>query len=653
MVEGRVSKEVEEIMSHIRQGHNFLLSGGAGSGKTYSLVEVIREIGKEYPTQRIACITYTNSASAEIISRTHMSNLSVSTIHEFLWDNISVFPLEVKKTLVELVNNEVYPFEKPDETDMFELPENVNVQYREYTRLKTGQISHNEVLHLSNTMFGKYAKLRKILKDKYPFILVDEYQDTSPLVIEILLKHLQMEDTNSNIIGFFGDSMQSIYDGSIGSIISTGSTNKKGFEYYVSEGVVKEVVKKQNRRNPYKVIQLANKLRTDGIVQMPSNDVNAPNMLDGKVKEGTVKFLYSENFDVKVVKNSQYCAEWDFCDSTKTKELRLTHNLIAEEGGFNQLFNIYDKDPIYKFIDSFKSAAKEKGYMIDSNLSFSEVVRGMDWKYSMKGKHHKGEQHLDVELEKQDFRELYDYIKSWPYEKLSQMNINKDNLIDSGEDISGREGKQDYLIRHLLKIQKIIYLYTNKLFNELLQKTQIKIIRNADKIRLKENIEKLLEMKNSPIGNVIDFADEIGLCIKDDRFLEFVEKNDYLYWRVKQIPYSEISNLYDYLEGYTPLSTQHKIKGLEFENVLVILHNGYWNKYNFEYLFDKNIFERLTPSKKNTYHSILERTKKLFYVCCTRARDNLVVYYPNPTKEVIEGAKELFGEENCKGLDKI
>ena len=51
------------------------------------------------------------------------------------------------------------------------------------------------------------------------------------------------------------------------------------------------------------------------------------------------------------------------------------------------------------------------------------------------------------------------------------------------------------------------------------------------------------------------------------------------------------------------------------------------------------------------YPNILRRTQKLFYVCCTRAKDNLVVYYPSPSDEVLEGAVSLFGRDNCIDLD--
>ena len=82
------NNELCEILEHIKQGHNFLLSGGAGSGKTYSLVQVLQHISGLYPNAQIACITYTNAAAIEIKNRANIKNLRVSTIHDFLWDVI-------------------------------------------------------------------------------------------------------------------------------------------------------------------------------------------------------------------------------------------------------------------------------------------------------------------------------------------------------------------------------------------------------------------------------------------------------------------------------------------------------------------------------------------------------------------------------------
>lgn len=640
MVERRLDEEVQEILLHIEQNHNFLLTGGAGSGKTYSLVEILKQVSILYPNAQIACITYTNAAAIEIMNRANITNLTVSTIHDFFWENICLFSNDLKSTLVELVNDDDCDIKNPNEDKPFTLSNDITIQYKEYTKLKKGEISHDEVLILANAMYKKYPKLCNILKDKFQFIFLDEYQDTSPLVIDILLKYLQ-SCSHKNIIGFFGDSMQSIYEKSVGDI-----------ETYVLQGLVYKIDKKQNRRNPNLVIKLANKLRLDGLEQQESNDINAPNMVEGKLKEGTIKFLYSSKLDTKVVKESKWCREWDFNNPLQTKELRLTHNLIATEAGFERLMSIYDNDPIYKFKKEFKKKAEQKNYVFDINATFEEVVKGMDWKY-LKGKN-QGKQRLEVLLEKEDVKELYNYIKKWSYEKVSQIYMDKDMLIDDKikiDDVTVREAKRDYLIQHLFKIQDIIYLYKNRMYNELLEKTNVKIVVNSDKIKLIENIEKIISLENDSIEIVVDFADQVGLCLKDDKFFSFVEQNEYLYWRVKQIAYCEFQNLYQYLEGFTPFSTQHKIKGLEYENVLVFLQNGGWSSYNFEYLFDKQISSTLSKLKQNTYPRILERTKKLFYVCCTRAKDNLVVFYPNPTKGVLEGAEELFGKENCVNLD--
>ena len=52
----RSNKEVFEILEQIKHGNNFLLSGGAGSGKTYSLVQVLQHISELYPSAQIAFV---------------------------------------------------------------------------------------------------------------------------------------------------------------------------------------------------------------------------------------------------------------------------------------------------------------------------------------------------------------------------------------------------------------------------------------------------------------------------------------------------------------------------------------------------------------------------------------------------------------------
>lgn len=43
MVERTIESEVEKVFEIIKQDQNFILEGGAGSGKTYSLISIIKK----------------------------------------------------------------------------------------------------------------------------------------------------------------------------------------------------------------------------------------------------------------------------------------------------------------------------------------------------------------------------------------------------------------------------------------------------------------------------------------------------------------------------------------------------------------------------------------------------------------------------------
>lgn len=637
----RLEIEVQEIFELIDKEKNFLLSGGAGSGKTYSLVSVIRQVIAENPTAKIACMTYTNAAVKEIEERVNHKNLNVSTIHDFLWDNIKHFQKELKKTTIELINDEnetKFSLSDVDFVDNSYFDQlKYGIQYKEYKKIREGIISHDEVLVVANKLFANYPKLGKIVKNKYKFIFIDEYQDTSKLVIEIFLTHFK-NSGGKNIIGFFGDAMQSIYDGSIGNLDEYKGTEK-----------VKEIKKVQNRRNPRLVIDLANILRTDGISQEPSNDSDAPNMENGQVKQGNVSFLYSKNEDISVENVKSYLESkfnWDFSNVKETKELNLTHNLIADKAGFRTLMEIYDRDQILKYKDRIRD------YIEDNNIEtdFTENTFGEVIDILKEGKSGSDLRAVSPTRAMQIFiennKDLYEYARSLNYGKFSKLYITKDALIDDKKqnvnDENKKDSKRDNLIKHLFKIQNNIYLYQNKKYNEFLRITDFrsKVTSIAKKIELKESIENLIDVGKKTIEIIINEANEMGLCLIDDNLNDFKSKNEYLYKRVKDVKFIEFQNLYKYLEGLTPFSTQHKTKGAEFENVLVILDNGNWNSYNFENLF----LNSGTPS-------VLERTQKIFYVCCTRAKENLAVFYHNPTEDVITKAKEWFGAGNVLSID--
>ena len=639
-----MDQEVEKIIDHIKKGKNFLLSGGAGSGKTYSLVQVIREVIARHPSSKIACMTYTNASVHEIERRVGHSNLNVSTIHDFLWDNIKDFQHELKATLLEMLNTEgsgisLNGYEGEVPSDFFDKDREPDfaIQYKEYIKLQDGIISHDEVLKLSERMFSKYPKIVSFVKSRYPFVFIDEYQDTNPLIVKILLEYFP-KVTKKCVVGFFGDSMQAIYDDGVGNIDSYLITDDN------PDGCVYEVQKKQNRRCPQTVITLANSLRLDSLRQEPSTDMKAPNMTeDGHVKEGSISFYYSDEDKTDKLKEKLTNEfGWDFSDTENTKELRLTHNLIANEAGFETLMQIHDSDKIIEYGKRLRDYAKTKGVLDDIKpLILEESIKVLSSKFlDDKKKWSPTKAQLNFIEANSD---LYAEALNMPFESIA-CYVDKDQLLDdkSEEDAGkGTGSKLSPLNHHLHKIEHCIQLYLNKDYNEFMRSTSIKqIVRARQKKELREGIDRIVCSYNDmTISEVIDLADRLRICVIDDKVKSYIENNPYLWKRIKEVSYQEARNVYDYRMGNKPFSTQHKTKGLEYDNVLVILKSN-WTKYNFDSLF--------YDAHKNA--SIVERTKKLFYVCCTRAKENLVVYYPLASVPVVEGAKILFGKGNVHKL---
>ena len=95
-----------QIIDNLRQGRNFRVEAGAGSGKTYSLNKVIEwvQVNKwnEYnrKKQNVVCITYTNAAVDVITERlSNDSFILPSTIHSFAWNAIKQY----QSTLIRII----------------------------------------------------------------------------------------------------------------------------------------------------------------------------------------------------------------------------------------------------------------------------------------------------------------------------------------------------------------------------------------------------------------------------------------------------------------------------------------------------------------------------------------------------------------------
>lgn len=86
---------VDRIAELVLGGENFILQGGAGSGKTESLKRVVQKALSADHKLKIACITHTNKAADEIAERIS-ADIKVSTIHAFLGRIISPYKRNIQ-----------------------------------------------------------------------------------------------------------------------------------------------------------------------------------------------------------------------------------------------------------------------------------------------------------------------------------------------------------------------------------------------------------------------------------------------------------------------------------------------------------------------------------------------------------------------------
>ena len=90
------------------------------------------------------------------------------------------------------------------------------------------------------------------------------------------------------------------------------------------------------------------------------------------------------------------------------------------------------------------------------------------------------------------------------------------------------------------------------------------------------------------------------------------------------LTYNEFVNGIEFLRPSAIYSTDHGVKGEEYDNVLFVIGRG-WNHYNFEKYIPMNP-ANVSVDDQNAY----ERNRNLFYVCCSRPKKRLVLFITTP-----------------------
>ena len=219
-----------------------LIIAGAGSGKTRVITyRIANMLEKGIPQSAILALTFTNKAAKEMEERIKdltgkkLQNLTVSTFHAFgvqilrqeievlgFRQNFSIYDETDKKSLIKETGRELKY--TADALDLYKISvlfsdiktgrknwESENDMYRQlYEEYQKGlklynAVDFDDLIVLPIKLFHEHPEILEKYKNRYKYIMVDEFQDTSHQQYEFM--HL-LSDKNIAVVG---DDDQSIY----------------------------------------------------------------------------------------------------------------------------------------------------------------------------------------------------------------------------------------------------------------------------------------------------------------------------------------------------------------------------------------------------------------------------------------------------------
>lgn len=627
---------------------SFVLQGGAGSGKTESLKDLLLYLSVKNPSARVLCITHTNNAVQEIQERIG-DKYPVSTIHAFLHGLIKDYKKNIqcvipalylipKMERLELSDNEnekehkkaehirykkIYSkfadklYSIKNETcgqvtgkrdydkkpfvynnvlnaqidslnehikNIIKANDYAKIHYNEtkFDSLKDLTYGHDGLLIIAHLLFESYPVLSRIVKDKYDYIFVDEYQDTKLEIIQDLLALAKQKNGDKKLtLCLFGDSMQAIYSDGIGSV-----------DPYIDVGDLVLIPKADNYRCSYEVIDFINNLRMDGIKQevafakLPTGEYETE--MD---RRGDVKILYSicnqrpngfsslEDKEKHSLMVSQLINEAKK-DCKNAKVLILTNKAIAEKEGFKHLYKVFD--------DRYVEASdRMENYLKRIQIS--------------------------------DICEICNFYEEKNYNPIIKTIRLSGYVIHSLQDKTKLQDIIGNLLtdKNLSVYEAFQYAVSNKLIKptETCQNTLNSNEKYMQELSSNVQYQKFKKLYSDGMNtyNRIKISFEVASEEEFDYYKNLYKKEIFIKILFSQsIKFTEALNYTRYLNEDSDYLTMHKTKGSSIDSVIVVMEEFYWNEYDFSLLYSDN-------SKQKKW----ENSQKLVYVACSRARNSL------------------------------
>lgn len=570
---------------------SFFLFAGAGSGKTYSLVLLLKKIrdkiGQDLMLRgkNVAVITYTNAATDEIINRLDYSPIfHISTIHSFVWDVIKYYQNDIKQLYCQYLRDDIRiigekldsarnkttktyrtNFEKmnylKDRLERAETIEkfvyNPNGSNPEYNAL-----NHADVIKISAQMIMNSLMLQRIIAQRYPIFLIDESQDTKKELVDAFFS-IQKNFGETFTLGLLGDQKQRIY------------TDGKKDMVSIIPIEWEKPVKKMNYRSAKRIVKLANAIGKD--IDFHAEQVSREDAIEGFARLFIVQQGNGINkYEVEQTVMKKMCeltkdAKWVEAN-TNVKILTLEHMMAARRLGFEQFFGPLSKVTKYQ-MTFLQGTVSELEFFTKEILPIADSI-------------------------KEDGRIALEILKS-NSPLLSKKNIEKSyELYLRCREETGTVAKKvndDHSIREV-----------------------VKAVRDSQLLTIPGVIRQACELTPDEIND--EMEEDLQAWVK-----------------VMDLPISMVRKYDDYVNQHTRFDTHQGVKGLEFERVMVIIDDSEAKGFMFSYdkLFGvKELTETDIKHIEVGEESSIDRTLRLFYVTCTRAKESLaiIMYTSDPNK---------------------
>ncbi len=584
-----VDKEIYHYLSSDVPS-SFLLFAGAGSGKTRTLVNVLELIKKSdiqkytYTGGKVAVITYTNAACDEIKHRLNYDPaFSVSTIHSFAWELIKPFNEDIrnflKVRLLEQIQDLKLKISKAKDINGITAQRNIRSLDSKEKRLE----KIDSIVEFSYSPAGGRPE-RDALNHPEVIAMAAQFISEQSLMQSLLINRFPLllidesQDTNKDFIT---------------ALIKVQQANKSKFALGLFGDMMQRIygggkedldktppdwkkpAKYINYRSPKRIINLVNAIRkeVDGIEQKPRENASI-----GAVRLFIVR---SDVADKKTVEDavrlemSKITRDEEWIETNGVKNLILEHAMAAERGNFDSFFLPLARNQ--KLRDSvLDGTSSEISFILNQIIPLVQAINT------------------------NDAFEIARIVKNGN-NFLNKLETSENPISFLGEADKNIEKVKAQLSEKDLTIRELLLLISDY------------------------NLLELPEMLQLAIQATISSDEEEET--KPDELVAWV--------KAMRATITQIEAYSDYVIQESGFGTHQGVKGLEFDRVMAILDDESAGGFLFKY--EKLLgAEPLSPTdlknQKDGKDSTPLRTRRLFYVICSRAEKSLaiVAYTKNP-----------------------